>query len=202
MVNWIFPDFHFLPYQFPNLFSRLLLDPDQNEFSTGQQRPTRFNSKRGGTSVQRFRRSQNQSILSESNVAFANCYGPQANASSGPYSKFQVGCSLLLKEPSVLGQTITGANVENAAYPVGTCAERVAIGTAVAAGLRYGAFKAIAVATNTIEPASPCGMCRQFIREFCELSTPIFMFNKDGDRVVRTLGEVSSMLVIYIIIIY
>lgn len=80
-----------------------------------------------------------------------------------------------------------GANVENAAYPVGTCAERVAIGTAVvqarrrprrhdsltqltaSQGAKKGDFRAIAVATDITPPASPCGMCRQFIREFCEV---------------------------------
>jgi cytidine deaminase len=82
--------------------------------------------------------------------------------------------------------------VENAAYPVGTCAERVAMGTAVFAGHRYGAFKALAVATNTEpgSPASPCGMCRQFIREFCEPTMPIIMHDRHGNCVVMTLEQV------------
>jgi cytidine deaminase len=57
------------------------------------------------------------------------------------------------------GQFIDGANVENAAYPVGTCAERVAFGKAVTEGHKK--FKAVAVATDISPPASPCGMCRQ-----------------------------------------
>lgn len=72
-----------------------------------------------------------------------------------PYSKFRVGAVLLTN----LGAYITGANVENAAYPVGTCAERVAFGKAVTEGHRD--FKAVAVATDISPPASPCGMCRQ-----------------------------------------
>ena len=73
-----------------------------------------------------------------------------------PYSKFQVGAALLGADGSVT----TGANVENASYPVGVCAERVALGTAVTErGVR--AFKAVVVATNITPPASPCGMCRQ-----------------------------------------
>ncbi|KAK1148413.1 hypothetical protein N8T08_009416 [Aspergillus melleus] len=72
-----------------------------------------------------------------------------------PYSQFRVGACILTQS----GEYISGANVENAAYPVGTCAERVAFGTAVVAGHR--AFKAIAVATDTKTAASPCGMCRQ-----------------------------------------
>jgi cytidine deaminase len=55
---------------------------------------------------------------------------------------------------------VDGANVENASYPVGTCAERVAFGKAVTEGKLNG-FKAVAVATDISPPASPCGMCRQ-----------------------------------------
>jgi homotetrameric cytidine deaminase len=88
---------------------------------------------------------------------------------AGPYSKFRVGASLLLKS----GQVIRGANVENAAYPVGTCAERTALGTAVVEGARRGDIRALAVATDISPPASPCGMCRQYIREFCEVSLEV-----------------------------
>jgi len=59
----------------------------------------------------------------------------------------------------VQGEWVDGANVENASYPVGTCAERVALGTAVVGGRRK--FKALAVSTDISPPASPCGMCRQ-----------------------------------------
>lgn len=72
-----------------------------------------------------------------------------------PYSKFQVGAALLTR----LGKYIAGANMENASYPVGTCAERVAMARAHMDGHRD--FKAIAVVTNSTLPASPCGMCRQ-----------------------------------------
>lgn len=73
-----------------------------------------------------------------------------------PYSNFRVGCALLTAD----GSLVTGANIENASYPVGTCAERVTIGKAITEGHR-GKFKAIAVATDISPPASPCGMCRQ-----------------------------------------
>ena len=72
-----------------------------------------------------------------------------------PYSNFRVGATILTEE----GEYIDGANVENAAYPVGTCAERVAFGKAVTDGHKN--FKALAVATDISPPASPCGMCRQ-----------------------------------------
>lgn len=72
-----------------------------------------------------------------------------------PYSRFRVGATILTED----GQFIDGANVENASYPVGTCAERVAFGKAVTEGHRK--FKAVGVATDISPPASPCGMCRQ-----------------------------------------
>ena len=88
---------------------------------------------------------------------------------------------------------IVGANVENAAYPVGTCAERVAFGTAVVQGHKLGSFKAVGVATDIDDFCSPCGMCRQFLREFLNLETPIFMFNKEGKYIVRTMGELLPL---------
>ncbi|RAL06874.1 cytidine deaminase [Aspergillus homomorphus CBS 101889] len=100
-----------------------------------------------------------------------------------PYSKFRVGACVLTQT----GEYFHGANVENAAYPVGTCAERVALGTAVVAGHRD--FKAIAVATDIEPAASPCGMCRQFIREFSTSSFPIFMYDGQGNFTLKTIGE-------------
>ncbi|KAF2270428.1 cytidine deaminase, partial [Lojkania enalia] len=112
-----------------------------------------------------------------------------------PYSLFRVGASLLLNPTSTSSPPtiITGANVENASYPVGTCAERTAMGTAVLQGHRIGSFKAIGVATDMDDFCSPCGMCRQFLREFCENEVPIFMFNKGGEYKVMTLGELLPM---------
>lgn len=63
------------------------------------------------------------------------------------------------------------------------------MGTAVIQGHRLGAFKAVGVATDIVDFCSPCGMCRQFLREFLGLETPIFMFNKEGKFIVRTMGE-------------
>ena len=70
-----------------------------------------------------------------------------------PYSRFRVGASVLSREDGE-ALYIDGANVENASYPVGTCAERVAIGKAVTAG--YHRIAAVAVATDISPPASPC----------------------------------------------
>ncbi|KAK4136490.1 cytidine deaminase [Trichocladium antarcticum] len=113
-----------------------------------------------------------------------------------PYSGFRVGAALLTASASAsasasTGEIVRGANVENASYPVTTCAERVALGTAVVAGHR--AFRAVAVATDVSPPASPCGMCRQSIREFCDLTVPIIMFDKDSNFVVMTLDELLPL---------
>ncbi|TKA22549.1 hypothetical protein B0A50_08090 [Salinomyces thailandicus] len=107
-----------------------------------------------------------------------------------PYSNFRVGCSILLAN----GDVVRGANVENAAYPVGTCAERVTLGTAVTThAAKKGEIRALAVATDISPPASPCGMCRQFIREFCELNMPILMYDREGKSTVMTLEQLLPM---------
>jgi cytidine deaminase len=77
-----------------------------------------------------------------------------------PYSNFQVGAALLGTDGSI----VEACNVENAAFPSGTCAERAALATAVARGVRT--FRSIVIATNAEEPAPPCGMCRQALIEF------------------------------------
>ncbi|KAI1124692.1 cytidine deaminase [Nemania abortiva] len=115
----------------------------------------------------------------------SRCVGAKATAYC-PYSQFRVGASLI----SVDGVFFNGANVENASYPVTTCAERVAFGKAVTEGHRK--IKAVAVATDIAPPASPCGMCRQFIREFCDLNAPVIMFDKDDNFIAMRLEEVTK----------
>ncbi len=83
-----------------------------------------------------------------------------AKASYSPYSKFPVGAAVLTES----GRIHAGCNVENAAYPLGTCAERTAIGTAIAAGARR--IRACVVFTPTATATLPCGGCRQVINEF------------------------------------
>jgi cytidine deaminase len=77
-----------------------------------------------------------------------------------PYSKFAVGSALL----AVDGRVFVGCNVENLSYGLSHCAERVAIGSAIAAGARE--FLAMAVVADTAVPISPCGACRQVLSEF------------------------------------
>jgi cytidine deaminase len=81
------------------------------------------------------------------------------SGSYAPYSNFNVGAAVLAGD-----RVFRGANVENASYSVAICAERVAASQAVAAGARD--LKAVAVTTSARGPASPCGVCRQFLFEF------------------------------------
>ncbi len=77
-----------------------------------------------------------------------------------PYSKFKVGAALLATD----GRIFPGCNVENLSYGLTNCAERVAVGAAVAAGATE--FVAVVVVADTKVPISPCGACRQVLAEF------------------------------------
>ena len=97
-----------------------------------------------------------------------------------PYSNFQVGAALLTAD----GRVFSGCNVENISYGLTNCAERVAIGAAVAAGVRK--FAAVAVVADTGVPISPCGACRQVLAEF---GVPIVMLANRTERVEFRLEE-------------
>jgi cytidine deaminase len=91
-------------------------------------------------------------LLATAEAARAHAYAP--------YSSFQVGAALLSND----GTIHAGCNVENASYPAGICAERVALGAAVARGARR--FLAIAITGPPGVALSPCGICRQVLSEF------------------------------------
>lgn len=90
-----------------------------------------------------------------------------------PYSKFHVGAALACDD----GTIVSGCNVENASYGATICAERTAIGAAIASGLRR--FRACVVATIGPEPSAPCGMCRQVLWEFAR-DLPILLVARQG----------------------
>jgi len=106
----------------------------------------------------------------------------QRNAHA-PYSKFPVGAALRSRS----GQVFTGCNVENSAYPLGTCAEAGAIAAMAAAGER--AIEVLVTVADGDMLATPCGGCRQKIREFATPSTVIHVAGPDGVRKTYTMDE-------------
>lgn len=105
-----------------------------------------------------------------------------------PYSNYSVGAALLGKNGKIYG----GCNIENATYTPTICAERTAIFKAVSEGQKE--FTAIAICggkkgQTSTSFASPCGVCRQVIREFCEDDFTIILVNTPEDYKVYTLGE-------------
>jgi len=111
----------------------------------------------------------NQSLIDLANEARKKSYAP--------YSHYPVGAALRTKT----GRVYTGVNIENAAYPTGICAERVAIFKAVSEGELE--FDVIAVVTNN--GGSPCGSCRQVMAEF-GLDTIVLIADGNGNLIEET----------------
>jgi cytidine deaminase len=113
---------------------------------------------------------------------FEAALAAQRNAYA-PYSNYQVGAAVLTDG----GQIFAGCNVENAAYPQGACAEAAAIAAMIVAGERR------IVAVLTVCPGdllgTCCGGCRQRIREFAALDTPIYAANESGVQRIFSLEE-------------
>ncbi|XP_011355815.1 cytidine deaminase [Pteropus vampyrus] len=100
-----------------------------------------------------------------------------------PYSHFPVGAAVLTRS----GRIFSGCNIENACYPLGICAERTAIQKAVSEGHKD--FSAIAIASDLQDDfISPCGACRQVMREF-GTNFAVYMTKLDGTYVVKTVQE-------------
>ena len=104
-----------------------------------------------------------------------------------PYSRFRVGACLR----AASGRLYAGCNVENAAYPVGQCAEASAIGAMVAAGDRE--IVEVVVATEGAEPCPPCGRCRQQLAEFAGPDARVHLCGPEGVRISTTLGQLLPL---------
>lgn len=100
-----------------------------------------------------------------------------------PYSRFQVGAAVLDEQ----GVVHAGCNVENAAYPEGTCAEAGALAAMVMAGGRR--VQAVAVVGSGDSLVTPCGGCRQKLREFAAPGTPVLVGDGSAVRARFTLSE-------------
>ena len=105
------------------------------------------------------------------------------NMSYAPFSKFRVGAALLAKD----GRIFTGCNVENSSFGGTICAERTAFVKAVSEGVKE--FEKIAIASSGGE-AWPCGICRQFMREFCDDDFEIITGNDEDSLRVYTMKEI------------
>jgi len=103
------------------------------------------------------------------------------------YSDFRVGASIR----AASGRLYAGCNVENAAYPVGQCAEASAVGAMITAGERK--IVEVVLVTERPQPCSPCGRCRQQLAEFAGPDTPIHLCGPEGLRLTVTLGQLLPL---------
>jgi cytidine deaminase len=100
-----------------------------------------------------------------------------------PYSRFKVGAAVRSRS----GKVYVGCNVENVAYPEGTCAEAGAIAAMVAAGERE--LLEVAVIADSPQPVPPCGGCRQKLAEFGNGDVQVILATTDGKRLSTTIAE-------------
>ena len=117
--------------------------------------------------------------MSEDLIAAARAVRENAHA---PYSRFKVGAALR----AASGRIYVGCNVENVAYPEGTCAEAGAIAAMVAAGETR--LAAVAVIADSPAPVPPCGGCRQKLAEFGEAEVPVILATTQGETLRTTIG--------------
>ncbi|MFA6409214.1 MAG: cytidine deaminase [Gammaproteobacteria bacterium] len=116
-----------------------------------------------------------QNMLAQATRARNNAYVP--------YSKFPVGACVLSED----NQMFTGCNVENASYRLTICAEASAIAAMASAGKRH--IHAILIVGPEKKTITPCGACRQMIREFASPSAPIYLCDEEQIREITNIEE-------------
>ncbi len=99
-----------------------------------------------------------------------------------PYSKFKVGAVVVTKD----GKYHTGFNIENSAYTVCCCAERVALFRTYAEGYHKEDIVSLGCITSSNQVGTPCGVCRQAMSELMDLNCPVYIFNNDMDKKLFT----------------
>jgi cytidine deaminase len=112
--------------------------------------------------------------VSDAVALVAAARGAMANAYA-PYSRFHVGAAVEAAD----GRVFVGCNVESASYGLTICAERMALGAAVVAGVR--SLRRVVVTTDADPPAAPCGACRQLLAEF-GMDTEVLAVGPAGER--------------------
>jgi cytidine deaminase len=100
-----------------------------------------------------------------------------------PYSRFAVGAAILADD----GKVYAGCNIENAAYPIGNCAEASAIAAMIAGGGKR--IKRIYVTGPGTAPVTPCGGCRQRIREFADQDVVVISHGVEGKALAQTIAQ-------------
>lgn len=100
-----------------------------------------------------------------------------------PYSRFKVGAAIIARS----GAVYTGCNVENVAYPQGTCAEASAIAAMVAGGDTE--IAEVCVVADAPAPCPPCGGCRQKLAEFAGSDVVVTMATTDGQKLTMTMAQ-------------
>lgn len=102
-----------------------------------------------------------------------------------PYSKFKVGCAILLKN----GQYVLGCNIENKSFGLSICAERNAAFKLISEGKTKNDVEAICIVADTKSPTSPCGACREVLMELLAPNTKVILANLNRDYIELTLDE-------------
>ena len=109
-----------------------------------------------------------------------NAFEGMGNAYA-PYSNYHVGACVATKD----GNYFLGCNIENAAYPVGVCGERVAVFNAYANGYTKDQIEALCIVSDGNTIATPCGMCRQVLSELLNKDTPIILTNGKEEMITN-----------------
>ena len=112
-------------------------------------------------------------LLKNAFIGMGNAYAP--------YSNYHVGACVLSKD----GNYFLGCNIENAAYPVGVCGERVAVFNAYANGYNKDSIEALAIVSDGDRIGTPCGMCRQVLSELLNKDTPIILSNGKEEMITN-----------------
>ena len=121
-----------------------------------------------------------EELIREAFEALKNSYSP--------YSHYPVGACLLTKD----GRKFYGANIENASFGLTNCAERSAVFSAYSNGVKKSGIEALAIVSNGVKIAAPCGACRQVLNELLPSGCPIHLSN-GKETVTKTMEELLPM---------